>query len=470
MRFLIGRVLLVLFSLTIWIALATGAMAVSDGTESSASEMIRVGLFFGSSAKQELQLDTAADSGYQFGFYDESRVLHVVGSIPTRNVLVVPDLSASVSSGEIGGFHICLPARFSSFEEAAENARLNGGFPAFCNGEFCAMIGSYQTLGDAEAALSQLGRDAVVYEDSGRGVLVCNMEDAAPILLFDYSSTHALVLSPLDSVVQPITTCAGTQYRGDFQFNRISPETLTVSNCVSIEDYVKGVVPNEMSASWPMEALKAQAVCARTYALKNLNCFRIFGFDVADDTSSQVYRGLRDADKTTDAACDATSGEVLRYEDELCAVYYFAADGGATENAERVWNDVSIPYLRSVKDPYEEELNFYCKTWSASASREYLGALFADYGENGIVQSISFGNHLYVGDNVREFLALIGAPYNSRSFTITYDGDSDRYVINGKGSGHNLGMSQWGAFSMAQNHDMNYKDILSFYFSGASVS
>ena len=468
MRLLMRRVLPVLFLLAVMFSFSTAAAAVS-GLEQNA-EMIRVGLFYGSTSKQELQLDTAADSGFLFGFYDESRVLHLVGSAPNRSVLVVPNATATVSIGEIGGFHLCLPARFSSFDEAAENARLNGGFPAFCNGEYCVMIGSYATYGAADEALSQLGREAAVYQDSGRGVLVFAPDGSEPLFLFDYSSTHSLVLSAYDSLSQPTTTCAGTEYRGDFQFNRIASGLMTVSNCVSIEDYVKGVVPNEMSASWPMEALKAQAVCARTYALKNLNCYRIYGFDVSDDTSSQVYRGLREADETTDAACDATAGEVLRYDNDLCAVYYFAADGGVTESSEHVWNDVAIPYLRSVSDPYEAELDFYCKTWSVSASRSYLGELFADYGENGIVRSIAFGDHSYSGDDVREFLALIGAPYNSRNFSISYDGENDAYVISGKGYGHNLGMSQWGAFSMAQNHDMNYKDILSFYFSGATVS
>ena len=469
MRLIFRRALLIVMVLIMLTPLCS-AVGSAKKTSDLPAEMIRVGLCYGIGAKHEIQLDTNANLGYRIGFYDDGRTLHAIGVIPQRSVIVAPDLSASLSVGDVGGFHLRLPAVFETFDEASDNAGKNGGFPAFCNGEFCVMVGSYPTLEAATDALSSLGREADVYADSGRGVLVFSTDEATPLFLFDYSSTHALVLSPYDTDFKPATACAGNQYRGDFQFNRLSSEVLTVVNCVALEDYVKGVVPNEMSASWPTEALKAQAVCARTYALKNLNSYRVYGFDVANDTTSQVYRGLRDADETTDAACEATAGEVLRYNGELCAVYYFAADGGATESSEYVWNDVAIPYLRSVADPYEAEVDFYCKSWSASASRAYLGELFIDYAESGLVRSVSFGDRNYQGDDVRDFLVLVGAPYNSRAFSVSYQEDSDQYVISGKGFGHNLGMSQWGAYAMAQNHDMTYQDILSFYFSGATVS
>lgn len=434
------------------------------------AEMIRVGLFYGSGARQEIQLHTTADLGYRIGFYDDDRTLHAIGSIPDQSVTIVPNATATISAGEIGEFHLRFPARFESFDEAAENARSNNGFPAFCNGEFCVMLGSYPTSEAAQEALNSLGREAEIYSDSTRASLVLPPDSTAPLFLFDYSSTHALVLSPYDSQTKPATTCAGTQYYGDFQFNRLTPEKLTVVNCVALEDYVKGILPNEMSAAWPTEALKAQAVCARTYALKNLNSYRIYGFDVSNDTTSQVYRGLTDADDTTNAACDATAGEVLRYQGDLCAVYYFAADGGSTESSEYVWNDVEIPYLRGIADPYESEINFYCKSWTAGVSRAHLGALYIDYSDSGIVRSVSYGDKVFQNDAVRDFLVLIGAPYNSRCFSVSYNDSSDSYTIQGSGFGHNLGMSQWGAYCMADKHGMNYRDILSFYFAGATVS
>lgn len=432
------------------------------------AEMIRVGLFYGAAARAEVLLDTSAENGYQLGFYDENRVLHAIARVGSQQVAVAPNTNAQLSCGEVSGIHLRLPASFTSFEDALESARSNGGFPAFCNGLFYVMIGSYSSAEQAQEALDSLGREAEIYYDAGRGVLVVDPEDAQVLFLFDYSSTHSLVLAPDDSV-KPITKCGEYRYRGNFQFNRVDGSAMTVVNCVELEDYVKGVIPNEMSASWPEEALKAQAVCARTYALKNLNGYRIYGFDVTDDTNSQVYRGLREADDVTDGACDATAGEALWYNGELCAVYYFAADGGATINSEDAWNDVAVSYLTGVKDPYESEIDFYCKSWSAAASRSQLGDIKADLDENGNVRSVKVGDKLYKNDAVRDFLSQIGAPYNSRHFQISLNEEANTYSISGNGFGHNLGMSQWGAMAMAEKHDMNYKDILTFYFTGATV-
>ena len=87
-----------------------------------------------------------------------------------------------------------------------------------------------------------------------------------------------------------------------------------------------------------MEALKAQAVCARTYAVYNQNAYEAYCFDLTDNTESQVYRGTTWATERTDAAVDATRGELVRYEGEVCEIYYFAADGGATEDGRYVFD------------------------------------------------------------------------------------------------------------------------------------
>ena len=450
--------------------LCPACFAIGDksGDADLPAEMIRVGLFYGAAARTEVSLDTNAENGYRLGFYDESRVLHAIARIGSQQVVVAPNTNAQLSCGDVYGIHLRLPASFESFEDASDSARSNGGFPAFCNGLFYVMIGSYATAEEAQNALDALGREAEIYYDAGRGVVVVSADTAEPLFLFDYSSTHALVLAP-DDTGKPATKCGEYRYRGNFQFNRVGSSALTVVNCVGLEDYVKGVIPNEMSASWPEEALKAQAVCARTYALKNLNGYRIYGFDVTEDTNSQVYRGLREADDVTDGACDATAGEVLRYNDELCAVYYFAADGGATVNSEDVWNDVAVPYLTGVADPYESEIDFYCKSWSAAVSRGQMGEITADLDENGNVRTVKAGDKVYKNDAVRDFLHDIGAPYNSRHFQISFDEASNAYSIAGNGFGHNLGMSQWGAMAMAEKHDMNYKEILAYYFTGATV-
>ena len=145
----------------------------------------------------------------------------------------------------------------------------------------------------------------------------------------------------------------------------------------------------------------------------------------------------------------------------------FAADGGATEDSENVWTETAVPYLRGVKDPYEQDIEFYCKSWRLTVPKDQVGDVSVEYTPIGNVQSVTVGGKTYSRDNVRTFLRNLGASYTSRHFTVTESGDN--YVISGGGYGHNLGMSQWGAYSMAEKHGMTYDQIISFYFTGATV-
>lgn len=121
-----------------------------------------------------------------------------------------------------------------------------------------------------------------------------------------------------------------------FKYVRRSGDKLTVINIVDIEDYVKGVIPYEMSGSWPIEALKAQALCARTYAASHFNANSYYGFDVTNDTYSQVYRGLTGATSTSDAAVEQTAMIYILYAGEPISAMYCSLqrrrDGGQREH------------------------------------------------------------------------------------------------------------------------------------------
>ncbi len=307
-------------------------------------QTVRVGLFYGSSALSEARLENAVGSGYQFGYYDSDRVFHAVGSTAETLIAMVPDLNVSVSAGTIGRYHIRLSQTYTSFDAAKSAADAKGGFPAYYNGTYYAMIGSYETQEAAQSALSAGGYGGTVYTGTDRCVTVTKADTTQILFEFDCGSTYSLAVAPVSDSGKAVTWCKGYQYYGDFQYTRLTSGVLTVVNFVGLEDYVKGVVPNEMSASWPLEALKAQAVCARTYVAANQNKYRQYGFDMTNDTYCQVYRGLNGANETTDRAVDETAGLFVRYEGKLCSVAYFAADGGATEDSENVWSDTVIPY------------------------------------------------------------------------------------------------------------------------------
>lgn len=140
-------------------------------------------------------------------------------------------------------------------------------------------------------------------------------------------------------------------YRGEIEIT-ISPvnQALQVINVVNLEDYLLGVVPWEMPSSWPLEALKAQTVAARTYTLTHLGKNAAEGFDMVNTTDDQVYGGVPAETPRTSQAVAGTKGLVLTFGGKLAGTYYFSSSGGYTENNEVVWGGIPIAYLRAVPD------------------------------------------------------------------------------------------------------------------------
>jgi stage II sporulation protein D len=138
------------------------------------------------------------------------------------------------------------------------------------------------------------------------------------------------------------------RYRGSIQID-VTGGKLRAINMVGLEQYLYGVVPSEMPFKWLPEALKAQAVVARSYALATR---RTGAFDLYPDTRSQVYLGIEHEKPSTNAAVDATAGQVVLYEGQVAKTYFFSTSGGRTASAEDVWGE-PVPYLVSVPDPYD---------------------------------------------------------------------------------------------------------------------
>jgi SpoIID/LytB domain protein len=156
-------------------------------------------------------------------------------------------------------------------------------------------------------------------------------------------------------------------YRGSMQVDVVSGK-LRAINVVGLEQYLYGVVPSEMPFSWAPEALKAQAVVARSYALATR---RTGAFDLYPDTRSQVYLGIEHEKPSTTAAVDATAGQVVLYQGEVAKTFFFSTSGGRTASAEDVWGE-AVPYLVSVPDPYDSISPHH--TWGPVA---YTGAALA---------------------------------------------------------------------------------------------
>jgi stage II sporulation protein D len=165
-------------------------------------------------------------------------------------------------------------------------------------------------------------------------------------------------------------------YRGKLELRASSSAGLAAINELAVDNYVKGVVPGEVPASWPADALKAQAVAARSYALTTDAGGDLF--DQYPDTRSQVYRGMDGEQSRSNAAVKATAREVVKYHDDIATTYFFSASGGRTENIENSFTGSDpLPYLKSVKDPYDyyAPLHKWTIKYSKSEVASRLGGL-----------------------------------------------------------------------------------------------
>lgn len=237
---------------------------------------------------------------------------------------------------------------------------------------------------------------------------------------------------------------------------------------LGLDEYLYGVVLAEMGTSYKVngktklvdiEALKAQAVAARTYAVYNINRSKNEDFDLTVTTNDQVYKdGCSDA-KIIEAV-DSTSGQVITYNGEIICAYFYSASGGRTEVPENVWFS-SLPYLKSVDDPYEPYIDGRTE-WVARIPADKYGKIeILERNENGRVQKLKIGDEIYSKNNIRIKLGTL--LIKSTWFDVSYDKNTDEYVFSGRGNGHGVGMSQYGAMGMAEA-GFNYQEILKWYY------
>ncbi|MEB3357960.1 MAG: SpoIID/LytB domain-containing protein [Synechococcales bacterium] len=261
---------------------------------------------------------------------------------------------------------------------------------------------------------------------------------------------------------------------------------LTAINVVDLEHYLYSVVGSEMPTNWPLEALKAQAVTARTYVLYKRQRGTNPLFDVGDTTTWQVYGGLAKEASTTQAAVEATRGQVLTHNGQLIEAVFHSSSGGHTENVEDIWSSPR-PYLRGVVD-FDQGAPVF--QWMEQVSAADLRQKISGVGNvlsmtpeqttpRGRIVTMRVtgdtGSRVIRGDELRRALGL-----RSTLFTVTPQfgrvasagnvaSAPTVFFISGRGFGHGVGMSQWGAYGMAA-HGYNYQQILGHYYQGVGLS
>ena len=422
------------------------------------------------------------------------------------------------------------------------------------NSETGFSIGVYDENGEfSETALEYGIKNAYVYTDGGALVFASedmkNASENPDSVIFRSQEGQKLILRPASLSENADggnnseeNATDGTSYSADLPYIAISgkkyPELLEfvidpngnikVINVVGLEQYIKGVLPNEVYTSWEPEALKAAAVATRTYTLKSMRGkHSSLGFDLCSTTDCQVYAGVTKTAKSTDNAVDATRGLVLTYKGSLIDAVYHAISGGTTESAWGAWggDKNAHPYLTVVSTPFEKYGELKQGHWSYVIPTDTLKSIIdAKYPDRltGDIKSIDYstdgGEYIHtmvITDTDGKQIKLttssaVRSLFNkyalSANFTLgrtfapsdkqtdsavtvitakgrqkadtadgltlitadsteSFSGISDVYFLNGKGFGHGVGMSQFGA-QYAALEGYTYKQILETYYPG----
>lgn len=336
-------------------------------------------------------------------------------------------------------------------------------------------------------------------------------------------------------------------YRGKIQFLLNANGGITVINLIDIDEYLYSVVPSEMPSSWNLEALKAQAVAARTYTYTKIGVHDKDGYNLCDTDHCQSYLGVLNEQLSSTQAVDETRGIMIYYDNKLIEAFYFSSSGGATENSENVWYE-TVPYLRGVVEVFEDNYKEWSRTFTFDEIRSILSKNGVEIGnvtniaitkvsEMGRVNELTItgtnGSKMLTKEEIRSFFRVSEeGSLDSRNFTIVesvyknedavklavtngnfieekylnelfvtssdgivkilntavvkgeYDtaiyslenkvlnqevsSTGNTVTFTGKGWGHGVGLSQYGANGMA-NAGYTYKEILEFYYTGVRV-
>ncbi|MGE5678837.1 MAG: SpoIID/LytB domain-containing protein [Pseudomonadota bacterium] len=390
-----------------------------------------------------------------------------------------------------------------------------------------------ECLNQIKIMQSEMGdlKYSVVYPDRKRLHIIDN---ATGQMVLAVNSEEKVKASPKTAKgASGIFQYKGKQYRGSITMQSLEESDITVVNELPFDEYLYSVVPSEMPCAWPMEALKAQAVAARNYAMATRGKHNAYGFDLCSGEHCQAYKGIEQENANTTAAVAATKGKIITYNGELITAFFHSTSGGHTEDSENIWG-TRTDYIRGVDDKYSYGSPY--DNWTLEMDRATLkdkltqaGIDLGDITGVNILEVSSFGRVLsleVVGSKEtkvfeREKIRNILGTTTLRSiwYKVTTDADifvrgsmlanaeQDRasglyvvtsagkskvgstartisargmygsraykavpsvYTFQGKGFGHGLGMSQYGAKGMAEAGN-NYEEILEHYYQGAVV-
>ncbi len=358
---------LLILILTLCICLSVGVSA--NGSEYE--DTLRVGIYYGSSALNGVCFENSA--GFDFGIFRD-REFVFLGNTESTSVRV------DFNRAEGENAHHVNYGTFETSPEATEYALTLqelgiDAFASYINGKYHTLSGFYKNNNDALWAAENLEVKGTVFSSSGNALRL--LDSAGKTIFVVDDALCGVTVYPTTSeedekdTEPPLTHLSGGAsgtYRGGFECRQLENGKITLVNTIGVEDYLYSVVCREMSSSWPIEALKAQAVCARNFALRRTNYHNKYGFDVCKTVCCQAYSQDADTTESVHTAVDETRGQLLFYEDDLVQAVYSSSMGARTESVEYVWGS-KFPYLVSVANPYEDTDNVYNGKWTKTLTK-----------------------------------------------------------------------------------------------------
>ena len=272
------------------------------------------------------------------------------------------------------------------------------------------------------------------------------------------------------------------RYRDTIEIILGADNKFTVINVLDLETYTKGVLYHEVSHRWPMEAVKAQAVATRTYALYQSTIKKDQLYDVSSDIYSQVYGGRSAERYRTNIAANRTRGQILMYDGKILPAYFHATCGGHTENVKELWEHDDLPPLKGIVCLFCQEAPYH--RWKTNFRSQDVQMLLNKNGykldlikeikvlektESGRAKTllITTRNGKTANISGKKFREIIGPNILKSNF---FDIEMKGYYFDilGQGWGHGVGMCQWGAYFMSRQR-YKYREILNFYYPGAEI-
>ena len=377
----------------------------------SDTKRVRVGLMYGENVTVGFETDAA--NGFGIETVDRS-----VPDLPSREIweisltkvaavvdgnLAKTDMTYRVASGndtiKIGGYHVGIGSGMTretceTMLAALDETLASLGydvFPFYGDSGFSLRSGNFATSADAQAAASKISSviaDLDIYTvfPTKTGVSLVNPYTDEILFEYDASDVTALGLTARpssDGTKNYLVTPAKKQYDGIFMFRRENIATdpnagytdgVSLTNVMELGDYIEGVLPYEISSSWPLESQKAFAIVVRSYTMSSLNRHKAYGFDLCNSTHCQVYQGRARVTDVVEQAVRETSGQVMIYDGKIVQAFYSAVSGGVTVSAKDAWGS-EVPYLHAIETPWEIYTNHSYGTWQTEVSPSEL----ADY-------------------------------------------------------------------------------------------